>query len=90
MLVITAVKLLPEQIDELHIDCDSVDYSAILSANRANSDTFDGCKLDPAWAVAFRPAEDIIIPVNLCQLHFAALRLGVMEGVATDADFFEG
>jgi hypothetical protein len=89
MLAITAVKLTEEQVEELEITCDSVDYSAIASAKRDRADTFDGCKLDGAWAVAFRPAEDIIIPVNLCELHFRALRLGVMEGVAVDNDFFE-
>lgn len=89
MLAITSTKLTPEQVEALEIDCDSVDYASIFAAKQTNAESFDGCKIPGSWAVAFRPAEDIIISINLCDLHYGALKLAVREGVAIDNDFFD-
>lgn len=89
MLAITSQRLTVEQVEQLDIDCDSIDYASIMSAKLKDSEVFDGCQLHAAWAVAFRPAEDIIIPVNLCDLHFNALKIGIHEGVTVDNNILE-
>jgi len=89
MLAVTATRLDDTQIDVLGITCNSIDYASIVTAQRNNDESFDGCQLRPTWGVGFRPAEDIIIPVNLCSLHFAALKLGLSEGFAVEPGFFD-
>jgi len=89
MLAITASPLSDEQVEVLGITCNSIDYASILTAQRNNEESFDGCQLRPTTGVAFRPAEDIIIPVNLCDLHFNALKIGLDGGFAVEQGFFD-
>jgi hypothetical protein len=88
MLVISAVPLTGEEIDEHALDCGLVDYASIIQAEINNSSTFEGCTQTPAYSVAFKPAEDMVIPIFLCKLHFNALSLSLHEGVGVDEDVF--
>lgn len=88
MMLVTATKITEAEAEEHGVDCNAVDYAIILAAERANSSTFDGCSQIPIYSVAFKPAEDMVIPVFLCQLHFTALKMSLHEGVAVDEDMF--
>ena len=88
MMIITATPISKEDAEEHEVDCDSVDHAQILAAEAAKSDTFDGCSLLPEYSVAFKPAEDMVIPVFLCGPHFRALRISLHEGVGVDEDVF--
>lgn len=89
MLVISAIPLTKQDAEANELDCDLVDYASIVAAEVNNLSTFDGCSQLPAWSVAIRPAEDMVIPIFLCSLHFNALKISLREGVGIDEDVFD-
>jgi hypothetical protein len=88
MLVITATPITEEDAHSQNISCELIDYVSIKAAEFMQSDTFDRCSLVPVWAVTLRPAEDMLIPVFLCPIHFGAFKLSLHEGVGVDEDVF--
>ena len=88
MLLITASPLTEEEATGHNLNCELIDYVSLKAAEMFNSDTFDRCQLVPVWAVTLRPADDMMIPVFLCPVHFGALKLSLHEGVGVDEDIF--
>ena len=88
MLAISAVLITEEDVLENELECDLIDYASVLQAEITNSATFEGCTQAPSYSVAFKPAEDMVIPIFVCKLHFNALKLSLHEGVVVDEDAF--
>ncbi len=88
MLVITAIQITEQEAVEHDVVCNMVDHGAIQSAEIRGLSTFEGCPQIPVYSVAFKPAEDMVIPLFLCTIHFNALKLSLHEGVAVDEDIF--
>jgi hypothetical protein len=88
LLAITATPLTPDMVQVHDIECDAVDYASITAAERRGLERFDGCNMPPSFSVAIRPAEDMIIPHNLCTIHFNALVMSIQSGkIAVDGNF---
>ncbi len=88
MMLITATSITADEAKSHGIECGLIDYATIFAAETNNSDTFDRCPLDPIWAVTLKPADDMVIPLFLCSLHFNALKISLHEGVGVDEDVF--
>lgn len=88
MMLVSATPITSEEAVAHEIECQLVDYAAIYAAEAKNSNTFDSCPMTPVWAVTLKPAEDMVIPVFLCQIHFNALKISLHEGVGVDEDVF--
>lgn len=87
MLVITALPITNAEVEENDLSCDLIDYAAILALEAQTADHM-GCNQIPAYSVAIKPAEDMVIPLFLCSIHFNALKISLHEGVAVDEDIF--
>jgi len=88
MMLITAVPITEIEALEHEVVCDMVDHGAIQSAEIRGLSTFEGCPQVPVYSVAFKPAEDMVVPFFLCSLHFNALKISLHEGVGVDEDAF--
>jgi len=88
LLTISASRITEQEAIEHDVDCDLVDHAAIFAAEMNNKETFEGCTQIPVYAVAFKPAEDMVIPIFVCELHFRALKISLHEGVAVDEEAF--
>jgi hypothetical protein len=88
MMLITASQITEEEAKAHEIECAAVDYADIFAAEQRNAETFDGCSQIPTYSVALKPAEDIVIPLFMCSIHFVALKLSLHEGVGVDEDIF--
>ena len=89
MFIVSAIKLHESITAELGPVCEAVDYALAFAASQQGESSFDGCTQLPEYAVAFKPADDMSIPINLCKIHFNALRLSLREGnIGIEDDFF--
>jgi hypothetical protein len=88
MLILTAVPVTKAEVEMHELDCDLVDYASIVAAELSNKTNFEGCNQLPAYSVALKPAEDMVIPFFLCQIHFNALKLSLQGGFGIDEDVF--
>lgn len=88
MLVVTAIGITEEEANSQGLSCQLIDYVSVKAAELLQLDTFDRCSLPPVWAVTLRPADDMLIPVFLCPVHFGAFKLSLHEGIAADEDVF--
>ena len=89
MFIVSAIRLHESVTEALGPVCEAVDYALAIAAEKQGETSFPGCTQMPEYAVAFRPADDMSIPVNLCKIHFNALRLSLREGsIGIDDDLF--
>jgi hypothetical protein len=88
LLTVSGTKINKATAEANNLECALVDYALILQAERANESHFQGCSLIPEYAIAVNPAEDMTIPLFLCEIHFNSLKLSLHEGVAVDEDVF--
>jgi hypothetical protein len=77
------------------LQCEGIDYASII-ALQATSDkesvSLEECKCpgEVSYVVSFKPAEDILIPVTVCTVHFNAVKLALAErSIVIDLDLFE-
>ncbi len=88
MLILTAVAITKAEAEDNELDCDLIDHASILAAELNNRTSFEGCNQLPAYSVALKPADDMVIPFFLCTLHFNALKLSLKDGFGIDQDIF--
>jgi hypothetical protein len=50
---------------------------------------YEGCPLPAVHAVAVQPAEDMVIPMFMCTVHFNGFKLGLREGIALGEELLE-
>lgn len=88
MMLITATSITADEAKLHEIECGLIDYATIFAAEAKNSSTYDNCPMLPIWAVTLKPADDMVIPLFLCSIHFNALKISLHEGVGVDEDIF--
>lgn len=89
MLILTAVPITHQEAEHHELECNLVDYASIIAADLHSLNTFEGCSQPPAYSVALKPAEDMVIPFFLCDIHFNALKISMIDGkFGTDEDVF--
>jgi hypothetical protein len=87
MMLITATKISEEEAATHEVTCELIDYATVFAAELSENASHK-CELIPVWAVTLRPADDMLIPVFVCKVHFAALKMSLHEGVGVDEDVF--
>lgn len=90
MLTIHSSTITEEIAEHNDLQCALVEAANILAAHIQKRDTYSGCPLPAIHAVAIQPAEDMVIPVFLCTLHYNSLKLGLREGVGIDENLLKG
>jgi hypothetical protein len=71
------------------LDCAVVDHANIIAAERENKTSFPGCQFLPTYAISMQPADDMMVPLFLCTIHFNSLNLALKEGVGADDKLFK-
>lgn len=89
MLIMTALAITEAEVKENELECNLVDYASIVAADLNELGTFEGCNQPPAYSVALKPAEDMVIPFFLCSIHFNAVKISMRDRkLGIDEDIF--
>jgi hypothetical protein len=86
LLEISATAISEQMAREHEFECALIDHAAVLAADQLDDSVFQGCTLLPAYAIAIKPAEDMIIPIFVCAPHYISLKIGINEGVAVSEE----
>jgi hypothetical protein len=95
MLTITGAKLTDEQVTQT-MQCLSVDRASIISTTLMSDGpvTIQECRCqgEVAYVLYFKPADDMVMPVPLCLVHFNAIRISLVHDdnkIAIDSELFK-
>lgn len=81
---------LTEEIAENHsLKCAIVDSASLMAAQLKQQTEYEGCPFPAVYAVAIQPAEDMVIPMFMCTIHFNGFKLGLREGIALSEELLE-
>lgn len=90
MLILSVMPITKDDVELNNLDCNLIDYASIVAAEIANNNTFEGCNQLPAYSLALKPAEDMVIPFFVCEIHFNALKISLQDGqFGIDPDMFK-
>jgi hypothetical protein len=84
MLAISSSEIPTEAALANDLECSMVD-----AVSHQTEGASAGCPLTVEYAIVIQPADDMLIPLFLCKLHYNAFRLGVREGVGLDPDLLK-
>lgn len=89
MLAIHTSSITEQQSLENNFECAAVDSASLMAAQLKGQSIYEGCPLPAVHVVAIQPAEDIVIPIFVCDVHHNGFKLGLREGVGIDQDLLE-
>lgn len=86
MLAIHSSRLTHDIAETNGLECALVDAASLRAAHMQGQSRYSGCPLPAIHMISLQPAEDMSIPIFLCDVHFNGFKLGLKEGLGIDED----